>query len=123
MSLFTAISPDKLWRRIARPKAPVLIDVRTEEDFAADPAPGAGRHAPPGDRGGGLGRRASAAGRSSRSAATATASATASPPGCARRASPPRRSKAASRPGPPPGCRWCPPRACPSATPRAAPSG
>jgi rhodanese-related sulfurtransferase len=37
MSLYTAISPDKLWRRIARPDAPALVDVRTEEDFAADP--------------------------------------------------------------------------------------
>jgi hypothetical protein len=43
MSLFTEISPDKLWRRIARPDAPALVDVRTEEDFAADPrlVPGA----------------------------------------------------------------------------------
>ncbi|MFO1142425.1 MAG: sulfurtransferase/chromate resistance protein [Amaricoccus sp.] len=61
MSLFTAISPDKLWRRIARPDAPVLIDVRTEADFAADPSlvPGA-LHRPASavaDWGGSLGGR------------------------------------------------------------------
>ena len=45
MSLYATISPDKLWRRIGRPDAPALIDVRTDEDFAADPllVPGAGR--------------------------------------------------------------------------------
>ena len=46
MSLYASISPDKLWRRIGRPDAPALIDVRTDEDFAADPflLPGALRH-------------------------------------------------------------------------------
>jgi rhodanese-related sulfurtransferase len=45
MSLYATISPEKLWRRIGRPDAPALIDVRSEEDFAADPAlvPGAVR--------------------------------------------------------------------------------
>jgi rhodanese-related sulfurtransferase len=37
MPAFTAISADKLARLIGRPDCPTLIDVRTEEDFAADP--------------------------------------------------------------------------------------
>lgn len=37
MSSFQAISTDKLFRLLGTPNAPVLIDVRTEEDFAADP--------------------------------------------------------------------------------------
>jgi len=43
MSSFNAISPDKLARLIGVPHGPALIDVRTDEDFAADPrlAPGA----------------------------------------------------------------------------------
>lgn len=42
-----AISVDKLARMIGRPDTPVLIDVRTPEDFAADPRliPGAQRRA------------------------------------------------------------------------------
>jgi rhodanese-related sulfurtransferase len=36
MSAPTTISSDKLIRLIGTPKTPVLIDVRTEEDFAAD---------------------------------------------------------------------------------------
>ncbi|MBR0705017.1 chromate resistance protein ChrB domain-containing protein [Bradyrhizobium liaoningense] len=36
MSTFTTISSDKLARLIGTANAPVLIDVRTEEDFAAD---------------------------------------------------------------------------------------
>src|SRR3984885_5914369 len=36
MSSFTSISPDKLARLIGTAKTPVLIDVRTDEDFAAD---------------------------------------------------------------------------------------
>ena len=45
MSSPTLISPDKLARLIGTAKTPVLIDVRTEEDFAADPRliPGAVR--------------------------------------------------------------------------------
>jgi rhodanese-related sulfurtransferase len=45
MSSFTSISPDKLARLIGTAKTPVLIDVRTDEDFAADPRliPGAVR--------------------------------------------------------------------------------
>ena len=45
MSAPTTISPDKLIRLIGTAKTPVLIDVRTEEDFAADPRliPGAVR--------------------------------------------------------------------------------
>ena len=38
MSAPNSISPDKLNRRIGTPSAPVIIDVRTEEDFAADPS-------------------------------------------------------------------------------------
>jgi rhodanese-related sulfurtransferase len=37
MSSFTSISPDKLTRLIGTAKTPALIDVRTDEDFAADP--------------------------------------------------------------------------------------
>ena len=36
MSSFTTISPDKLARLIGTANTPVLIDVRTDEDFAAD---------------------------------------------------------------------------------------
>src|SRR3954470_1031621 len=36
MSSFTSISPDKLSRLIGTANAPVIIDVRTDEDFAAD---------------------------------------------------------------------------------------
>ncbi|MCJ9735146.1 rhodanese-like domain-containing protein, partial [Bradyrhizobium sp. PRIMUS42] len=36
MSTFTAISSDKLARLIGTANGPALIDVRTEEDFAAD---------------------------------------------------------------------------------------
>jgi rhodanese-related sulfurtransferase len=36
MSSYTSISPDKLVRLIGTPHTPVLIDVRTDEDFAAD---------------------------------------------------------------------------------------
>ena len=37
MSSFLAISAEKLSRLIGTPNAPALIDVRTDEDFAADP--------------------------------------------------------------------------------------
>ena len=37
MSSYTSISSDKLSRLIGTAKAPALIDVRTDEDFAADP--------------------------------------------------------------------------------------
>ena len=37
MSSYTTISPDKLARLIGTAHMPVLIDVRTDEDFAADP--------------------------------------------------------------------------------------
>ena len=45
MSSYTAISADKLARLIGTANSPALIDVRTEEDFAADPRliPGAVR--------------------------------------------------------------------------------
>ena len=45
MSSYTSISSDKLFRLIGTAKAPALIDVRTDEDFAADPRliPGAVR--------------------------------------------------------------------------------
>jgi rhodanese-related sulfurtransferase len=47
MSSINTISPDKLARLIGVPHGPVLIDVRTDEDFAADPrfVPGAIRRA------------------------------------------------------------------------------
>ena len=37
MSSYTTISVDKLARLIGTANMPVLIDVRTDEDFAADP--------------------------------------------------------------------------------------
>jgi rhodanese-related sulfurtransferase len=37
MSAPNTISPEKLARLIGTPKSPAIIDVRTEEDFAADP--------------------------------------------------------------------------------------
>lgn len=37
MSSFLSISPEKLARLIGTPASPVIIDVRTDEDFAADP--------------------------------------------------------------------------------------
>ena len=45
MSSFALISPEKLARLIGTPHCPVLIDVRTDDDFAADPRliPGAVR--------------------------------------------------------------------------------
>ena len=45
MSSYTSISPDKLSRLIGTAHAPTLIDVRLDEDFAADPrlVPGARR--------------------------------------------------------------------------------
>ncbi|MDB5582754.1 MAG: sulfurtransferase, partial [Bradyrhizobium sp.] len=45
MSSFTTISADKLARLIGTANSPALIDVRTDEDFAADPRliPGAVR--------------------------------------------------------------------------------
>jgi rhodanese-related sulfurtransferase len=45
MSSFQAISADKLSRLVGTANAPVLIDVRTDEDFAADPRliPGSAR--------------------------------------------------------------------------------
>jgi len=45
MSSYTAISTDKLSRLIGTANAPALIDVRSDEDFAADPRliPGAAR--------------------------------------------------------------------------------
>ena len=46
-SSYTSISPDKLSRLIGTPNAPALIDIRTDEEFAADPhlVPGARRRA------------------------------------------------------------------------------
>ncbi|WP_262300098.1 sulfurtransferase/chromate resistance protein [Microvirga sesbaniae] len=37
MSSFNTISPEKLARLVGTPKCPLLIDVRTDEDFAGDP--------------------------------------------------------------------------------------
>jgi rhodanese-related sulfurtransferase len=47
MSSFNTIPADKLARLIGVPHGPALIDVRTKEDFAADPRfiPGAIRRA------------------------------------------------------------------------------
>lgn len=45
MTTINSISPDKLARLLGRPDTPLLLDVRTAEDFAADPRliPGARR--------------------------------------------------------------------------------
>jgi hypothetical protein len=37
MSAFLSISANKLLRLLASPKGPVLVDVRSREDFAANP--------------------------------------------------------------------------------------
>jgi hypothetical protein len=37
MSSLTTISIDKLHRLVGTPRCPAVVDVRTEEDFAADP--------------------------------------------------------------------------------------
>src|SRR5690606_31442327 len=37
MTGFTQLSPAQLSRLIGTPAAPVLVDLRTDEDFAADP--------------------------------------------------------------------------------------
>ncbi len=38
MPQFNAISPDRLLKLVGTPHCPVLIDVRTDEDFAAAPS-------------------------------------------------------------------------------------
>jgi rhodanese-related sulfurtransferase len=45
MSSYTSISSDKLFRRIGTAGAPIVVDVRIDEDFSADPRliPGAVR--------------------------------------------------------------------------------
>jgi rhodanese-related sulfurtransferase len=47
MSAYTTISPEKLFRLLGSPKGPILIDVRLEADFTADPRliPGSVRRA------------------------------------------------------------------------------
>lgn len=37
MATFNSIKSDKLWRLIGTPNQPLYVDVRTDEDFAADP--------------------------------------------------------------------------------------
>ena len=123
MSSYTSISPDKLARLIGTAKTPALIDVRTDEDFAADPRliPGAVRrnHQKAADWGeefsGRLGRRRLPARRRSSHRAPRR--------GCGTSTSPPRRSMAASKAGRPPSCRWCRRRNCRRATRKDAPSG
>ena len=39
-----AITVSQLGRLIGTPDAPLLLDVRTDEDHAADPRAGAGKH-------------------------------------------------------------------------------
>ncbi|MBB4263977.1 hypothetical protein GGD64_008049 [Bradyrhizobium sp. CIR3A] len=38
-AIYTSFSPDKLSRLIGTAAAPMLIDVRIDEDFSADPRP------------------------------------------------------------------------------------
>ena len=107
MSSYTTISPDKLARLIGTANAPALIDVRTDEDFAADPRliPGAVRrsHQDAADWGGEFAGSSAivvchARRRSSRRAPR---------PGCGMPTSPPKRWKAALKAGRKPSCRWC----------------
>ena len=81
MSSFNTISPDKLARLIGTANTPALIDVRTDEDFAADPRliPGAIRrsHQDAADWGGN-----SPGDRPSSSACAAQSSRRAPRPGC-----------------------------------------
>ena len=107
MSSPTTISPDKLARLIGTANMPALIDVRTDEDFAADPRliPGAVRrsHEDAADWG------EEFSGRSAIVICLRGAEAGAGHGGLAA-ASPtskPKRSKAASRAGRRPSCRWC----------------
>ncbi len=83
MSSINTISIDKLARLIGTPECPVIVDVRTDEDFAADPRliPGSVRRAA--CRPLRSGRRSSPAAPPSSSARRARSSARASPPGCA----------------------------------------
>ena len=83
MPSINTISVDKLARLIGTPNCPALIDVRTDEDFAADPRliPGAVRRRHGRRRR--LGRARTPAARSSSSARRARSSARAPPPGCA----------------------------------------
>ena len=107
MSSFTTISPDKLARLIGTANTPVLIDVRTDEDFAADPRliPGAVRRKPPGRPP--TGAENFRAAPPSWSASAAEAFARAPRPGCDMPELRPKRWRAASKPGRPPSCRWC----------------
>ncbi len=122
MSSLNTISIDKLTRLIGTPACPTLIDVQTDEDFAADPrlVPGAVRRTGQRPR---TGRPNSPGNRPSSSAKRGSNSAKASLPGCGMPASPLRRSKAVRSPGERPGCRWCRRRSCRRATARAAPFG
>ena len=112
MPSINTISVDKLARLIGTPKCPLLIDVRTDEDFAADP------RLVPARSGARIERRAN--GRRSLKARPPSWSARgqklsqAPPPGCAMTGRRRRRSKAASRPGSRPACRWCRPSKLPA---------
>lgn len=81
MASFNSISPEKLSRLVGTPKGPVLIDVRDEDDFTADPhlVPSSFHRPMPMRPHGRTNTRASG---SSFSASTAVNSARALPHGC-----------------------------------------
>jgi rhodanese-related sulfurtransferase len=105
MSAYTTISPDKLSRLIGTAHMPALVDVRTDEDFAADPRliPGAIRrsHQDAGDWSGKFSGNSAIVvcmrGQSSRRAR---------PPGCGMPTLPQRRLKAALKAGRRQSFRW-----------------
>ena len=122
MSSYTTISPDKLARLIGTANMPVLIDVRTDADFAADPRliPGAVRrsHEDAADWGEEFsGRTAIVVCLRGAKLAQGTAA------WLRQFDVPPKRWKADSRAGRRPSCRWCRVENCRRATRRGAPSG
>ena len=110
------ISIDKLARLIGTPNCPALIDVRTDEDFAADPRliPGAVRRSHRRCRR--LGGEFSGQLRHRRLPERAQSSAQGTAAWLRHAGCRPKRSKAASRAGKRPACRWCRPRNCRRAT-------
>jgi rhodanese-related sulfurtransferase len=119
MSSFTSISPDKLARLIGMAKTPVLIDVRTDKDFAADPRrlPGR-RHEDAADWGDQFsGRSAIVVCQRGQKLSDGT-SAWLRHVNVAAEA-----LEEVLKAGRPPSCRWYPPRSCRPATRRGARSG
>lgn len=118
----TAVTVPQLIRMVGLPGAPAILDIRTEDDYNADPRllPASYRRdfktvqTWAADFAGGRVAVVCQQGKSSRKA---------SPHGCAMKGSPPNRSKAASKPGGTPTAFWSVPTGCRLVTTRAAPSG